>query len=448
MRLYCENAYEFSRPEPSYWEASAPPLSFKPQTCTGAHEADVVIVGAGYTGLSAALSLAGRHGMKVIVLEAGFPGWGASGRNGGFCSASAAKLPYGAMIRAYGIEETQAFHRALQASVEHVRQFLSSQGADADLTQGGDLRLAHRPSRIAALRHEAEFMNATFDLDQRFLAREELVERGHAGPHFHAGLLDPEAFGLHPLKYLRVLAEAAQQAGALVTAHSPVTGWRREGGRHVLETPKAEVRAKKVLLATNGYTPEDVAPWIGGRLMPTLTRIMVTRPITADEKKAQGWDHVLPAHDTRDLLHYFRLLPDDRFLFGGRGGLDASPAGLRQSHEKLRAAFERLFPQWAHAKSDYAWSGLVCLTRPLIPYAGPLGDAENAFGALAYHGNGVAMSGFTGTAMADVIAGARTLEEAIPAIMRRPLPKFPLARLRKWWLGAAFFAASLRDDWS
>jgi glycine/D-amino acid oxidase-like deaminating enzyme len=409
--------------------------------------ADVAIVGGGYAGLTAALWLSRVHGMKVIILDAGRPGWGASGRNGGFCSAGAAKLSYEVMIRRHGIDETRTFHRALRDSVAHVRDFLSSEGVDADATQGGDLRLAHKRSRIGPLREETAFMNATFGLDQRFLTAGELAERGYCGPHFHAGLLDPEAFGLHPLKYLRGLAAATHRAGAIIFADSQVTQWRMTSGRHVLRTADAEITADKVLLATNGYTPEDVAPWVGGRLLPALSRIMVTRKISEGERSAQGWNSVAPAHDTRDLLHYFRLLPDGRFLFGGRGGIDASPDGMKRSQNALRASFERLFPSWAHIESDYAWSGFVCLTRPLTPYAGPLGDVENAFGAFAWHGNGVAMSGYTGRLMANFIAGTKDAGEAIPAIMRRPLPRFALAPLRRLMLGAIYAAADLRDNW-
>lgn len=447
MRLYHDSAFDFSRPVTSYWEDTAPPLSFEPQTCAGAHQADVAIIGAGYTGLTAALLLCRDHGMNVAVLDAGRPGWGASGRNGGFCSPAAAKLPYSAMIRRHGIDETRIFFSALRHSVEHVREFLSTHEVDAEATEGGDLRLAHKPSRVAELRHEAEFMNATFGVDQRFMGADELAERGHAGPHFHAGLIDPEAFGLHPLKYLRGLAEAAYRAGATLFAGSEVTGWQVAGGRHILKTAHGEVSARKVLLATNGYTPEGTAPWVDGRLMPALSRIMVTRAITGEEQSAQGWNVTLPAHDTRDLLHYFRLLPDGRFLFGGRGGVDASPAGMARSQANLRATFERLFPHWAHIQSDYAWSGFVCLTRPLTPYAGPLGDADGAYGALAWHGNGVAMSGYTGRLMAGVIAGMKGASEAIPAIMRQPLPRFALAPLRRLMLGAIYVAADLRDNW-
>ncbi len=446
MRLYHEDAYDFANPVPSYWEATATPLSFSPERCVSAREADVAIIGAGYAGLSAALALARDYGVKTVVLEAGRPGWGASGRNGGFCSAAAAKLPYDTMIRRYGLAETRAFHRALRDSVAHVRDFLATSGVDAQATPDGDLRLAHRASRVDALHEEAAFMNATFGLDQQILTREELIERGNAGPHFHAGLLDPEAFGLHPLNYLRGLAGAAAQAGAILTADSPVTGWRRQGGRHVLTCPQGELTANRVILATNGYTPEDVAPWIGGRLMPALSRILVTRPLTEAERDAQGWTNVMPAHDTRDLLHYFRLLPDGRFLFGGRGGTDASPSGMARSQRALRAAFENLFPAWAHVGTAYAWSGLVCLTRPLIPHAGPLGDIESAFGAFAWHGNGVAMSGYTGRLVARLVAGERDGVDAIPAIMRRPLPRFPLPAFRRSLLRAIYALAGFRDN--
>jgi len=445
MRLYHDSAFDFTRPAPSYWQASAPPLSFAPRRFEGARRADVAIIGGGYAGLSAALALARRHGVEAVVLEAGEPAWGASGRNGGFCSAGSAKLSYGAMIRRHGLEATREFYSAQRDSVEHVRDFLAAEAIDAEQTSGGDYRLAHAPSRVEALRAEAEFMNLTFGTRQQFLSRAELAERGKGAEIFHAGLHDPQAFGLHPLKYARGLAAAVNAAGVPIFARSPVTGWRRDGGRHVLTTGNSEVSAGKVLLATNGYTPEGLLPWAAGRPLPALSRILVTRPITASEQAAQGWTGTEPAHDTRTLLHYFRLLPDGRFLFGGRGGLDASAMGLERSLVQLRNAFETMFPAWAGAPTEHAWAGFVCLTRPLTPYAGPIDDMDGAYAAFGWHGNGVAMASHAGGLMADVIAGARSLEEAIPAVMRAPLPRFPVPALRRWMLAGAYLAASIGD---
>ncbi len=149
-----------------------------------------------------------------------------------------------------------------------------------------------------------------------------------------------------------------------------------------------------MLVASNGYTDETLPAALGGRLLPALTRIIVTRPISDNELKAQGWTRTDPTYDTRNLLHYFRLLPDNRFMFGGRGGTDASPEGMKAIQLSLRANFEKFFPRLAHVETEYSWGGLVCLTSSRLPFAGPIDGMDNVFGAFGWHGNGVAMASY------------------------------------------------------
>ena len=124
--------------------------------------------------------------------------------------------------------------------------------------------------------------------------------------------------------------------------------------------------------------------------------MLITRPLTVDERAAQRWTSFELAYDTRNLVHYFRLLPDGRFLFGGRGGTDLSAGGLERAGQTLRAHFERMFPVFAHAETERSWSGLVCLSLRLVPYIGPIGRMGGGYAALAYHGNGVALAALPG----------------------------------------------------
>jgi glycine/D-amino acid oxidase-like deaminating enzyme len=151
-------------------------------------------------------------------------------------------------------------------------------------------------------------------------------------------------------------------------------------------------------------------------------------------------------NDTRELLHYFRLLPDGRFMFGGRGGTDASPQGLAAITRSLRTEFERIFPAWAHVETERSWAGFVCLASGLTPYAGPIEGMDGAYASLAYHGNGVAMGSYAGRLMADVMSGAQTLEETVPAVMRAPLKQFPLPALRLFYLKSAYLAFRIKDE--
>jgi len=447
MRLYHSSAFDFSAAVDSHWEASTSPLDAAMPALDGAVSTDVAIIGAGFVGLNAALRLSAAHGIRPLVLDAARPGWGASGRNGGFCCAGSSKLTYGEMIARYGLEETRHFFRTQVDSVDHVGALLAEHSINAQRSGKGDWQLAHRPGRVSDLVHERDFMARTFGLEMVLAGREELAERGLSGPAFHGGLLSPVGFGLHPLRYVRGLARVVLGQGVGIHADTPVTRWRQEGGLHVLATPGGEVRAKKVLLATNGYSDEDVPSWLGGRLLPALSRIIVTRPLSETELRAQGWTSHDMAYDTRELLHYFRLLPDNRFMFGGRGGTDASPAALDAITRQLRAAFEAMFPAWAHVPIERIWGGFVCLTKRRVPFIGPIAEMPGAYATLAWHGNGVAMGSLAGKLAAELMAGAEGAAEAIPVVMRTEPVRFPMPALRRHYLKAAYAGLGLKDEW-
>ena len=447
MRLYHPAAFDFTTTVPSYWEASADPLGRTTQSLHGAHTADVAVIGGGYAGLHAALQLTRAHGLNVCVLEAGDIGWGASGRNGGFCCPGATKLSYGQLISQFGLEETRRFFKAQRGAVEFVGEYLAANNIDADHTGDGELQLAHKETAIRDLKQEQVFLRDTFGAESTFLSREDLAARGNDSDAFHGGLQSDVTFGLHPLKYVRGLARTAIDAGVTVFSNSEVTDWTSETGLHTLKTGNGQVTAKTVLVASNGYTDETLPTALGGRLLPALTRIIVTRPISDNELKAQGWTRTDPTYDTRNLLHYFRLLPDNRFMFGGRGGTDASPEGMEAIQLSLRANFEKFFPRLAHVETEYSWGGLVCLTSSRLPFAGPIDGMDNVFGAFGWHGNGVAMASYAANRLADVIAGATQHSDALPAMMRSLPGRFVLPSLRVQYLKAAYLGYGAADRW-
>lgn len=447
MRLYHPSAFDFSNTVPSYWEASAAPIERHPDRLKSSIQADVAVIGGGYAGLHAALRLVGKHGLKVVVLEAGDIGWGASGRNGGFCCPGSTKLSYKELIKRFGLEETCRFYEAQRRAVDFVGDFLEHNGIDADRTGEGELQVAHTASRIDDLKQEQSFMLETFGEASDLLMRDQLKEQGYESPAFHAGLKTHVCFGLHPLKYVRGLARAAIDAGVTVHVRSEVTGWETTSGRHTLKTSHGEVSARHVLVATNGYTDETLPRELGGRLLPALTRIIVTRPINDNELRNQGWLATEPTYDTRKLLHYFRLLPDNRFLFGGRGGTDASPDGMKAIATSLRSTFETMYPRLAHVETEYSWGGFVCLTSSRLPFAGPFPQMQNVWGAFGWHGNGVAMASYAANRLADVIAGTKAHHDALPAAMRTLPGRFTLPQLRVQYLKAAYVGYGLQDNW-
>lgn len=433
-RLYEAPVYDTAQFPDSLWQTEpAPPAP----ALAGEARADVAVIGAGFAGLNAALDLARVHGRSVAVLEAGPVGFGASGRNGGFCCIGSAKLSDAAIVRRVGAEGLRDF-RAWQArAIAGVADRLSGEGIDADRGPDGEVQLAHSPRAFAAMKRAARA-----DPSLTVLPPEALRQAGLHGPRFHGGLRAPLGFPLHPMKYLLGLVRAVQGAGVAIHAHTPATGLSPSAGGWRITTPDGVVTAPQILVATNGYSSENMPAWIGRRTLPVLSSILVTRPLTQDEQAAQGWTSQVMAYDARQLLHYFRLLPDGRFLFGMRGGVTADRAGLRATQARTRRHFETLFPAWAGVETARSWSGLACLTGSLAPFVGPVPATPGVYAAFGWHGNGVAAASQGGRDVAALIAGR---DPGLPALLTRPPPRFPLPALRRLWLRAAYAAMTVAD---
>ena len=412
---------------------AAPPLD-------GAATAEIAVIGAGITGLSAALRLA-EAGADVAVLDAHAPGWGASGRAGGFCCLGGTKLSDAALVRRHGQAAAQEYFAAERAAVDGVAETLDAHGIEADRHSDGETLLAHAPARVADLKERAAEIRARYGLEARLHPREELARQGLASPEFHGAVTVPVGFALNPLKYAAGLAEAAQRAGARLYGDSPVTriapapgGFRLTGGRGTLD-------AGRLVIATNGYSSENVPPWLRGRYLPAQSNILVTRPLSDDELAAQGWTSRQMCYDTRRHLHYFRLMPDNRLLFGVRGAPSATRAAWTRTRARARADFERIFPAWADVETPHFWQGLICVAPKLAPYVGPAG-AAGAFAALAYHGNGLAMGSHAGRLVADLALGRAV---SVPRVLAAPPGRFPLGRHRRWLLRGAWHLHRAQD---
>lgn len=426
----------------SYWEATVVDAPVDP-ALEGDARFDAAVIGAGYTGLSAAMRLA-EAGLSVCVLEAGRVGWGASGRNGGFCCFGGSKLSEKAMIRRFGMPEARRFVDYQTEAIRTVSGRIADWGLHVDRHSDGEMILAHRASDRDAFEDEAVFARETFGIELDVLSKDDLAAQGIAGPEFHGGLHVRPGFALNPMKYVQGLAGKARQAGARVFSRSPVTGVAREGGSWRLLLERGSVLADKVILAGNGYSREDAPDWLHGRTMPVMSSVLVTRPLSEDELVAQGWTSDLMAADTRILLHYFRLLPDRRFLFGTRGGISENPGSLEAMFKRGRADFDRMFPAWTGAATEYNWYGHVCLSRDLTPFVGEVPDMKDVYAALAWHGSGIAMASLSGEKVADLVLG-RLAGSDLPNLVSQPLRRFPVPALRNAYLQGAYWLYGWMD---
>lgn len=423
-RIFSDYAYGAGPRDGCFWDTTCDLPTYP--ALDGRQRADVVIVGAGFTGLNAALTLA-EQGVEVVVLDAQQPGWGASGRNGGFCCLGGGKASDAFLDRHFGQEARRAWRKAEMTAVDYVEARISQHGWSVDRHSTGETLLAHRPMSMG------ELVNEIADSYGLTAKQEDLRAFGGA---FHGALRIPYGFGMNPRKYIAGLLRALESLGVRVFGNSAARFV--EGG---VRTSHGVVHANLKVIATNGYSSEDVSPWLAGRYMPTQSNVMVTRPLTNTELSDQGWSSGQMCYDTRNLLHYFRLMPDNRFLFGMRGGLRAGPTAEAHARKRLRAHFDHLFPAWRHVESEGAWSGFVALARGQMPFVGPVPASDGQYASLCYHGNGIAMGSYCGHLLAKLILG----EEQRPEVLRKPLQGFPFGRVRRVLMPPIYAALTMRD---
>ncbi len=432
--LYPASTYDPACPVGSYWDSTLETHIWRhPAPLQQEVSADVAILGGGLTGLSTALHLARDHHIQAHVLEAGSLGWGASGRNGGFCGVGASNLSHAQMVKRVGSTETERYYQDQRQAVEGVQALAEAEGFSVDPQGQGCYVVPHRPQYWRELEADHQLYTQVAGYPARLFTAEELRANGFDSQENYGALNIGVGFGLNPLKLTQGLAESAQKRGAQLYSSSPVIAWGKVGSWYHCHTPGGTIRAKQLVIATNGYTPE--ALYLAGSLLPVLSNILVTRPLTPEEQKAQGWWDPTPLYDTRRLLFYYRLLPDGRLLFGGRGGTRDTPEERRRLRGWMTQRLYRLFPAWQGVEIQYFWNGLACLSRQLHPHIGRSDTDPSLWYGLAYHGSGVATAVWAGEMLAQEIAG---IPSQMSALFRQPLRSFPWPGLRLHYLRLAY----------
>jgi len=420
-------------PEPS------PPL-------TGTAEADLAIVGGGYTGLWAARqALADDPGRDVLVLEAGTVALGASGRNGGFLSAS---ITHGAANgQAHFPDELATLHRLGNDNYDGLLRDLDALGIDAAFEPVGDLTVAvapwqadELPDHAALLRDLGEDVEVLDGPAMRAEVRSPTY-LGGVWQRSHGGLVDPARLALG-------LLAAVRRAGARVHEHSAVTGVAAGGPALVLRGPHLHVRARQVLLATNAF-PGLVAP-IRRAVVPVYDHVLVTEPLSDAQWASLGWRHRQGLSDGGNQFHYYRPTPDGRVLWGGWDALYHFGGGVGPEHEQddrtartLAEHFLATFPQLEGVRFTHRWGGPIATTSRFMFTAGTRFRGRLAW-AVGYTGLGVGASRFGARVALDLLAGEPTERTRLTAVRRPPVP-VPPEPLR-WLAVAATRRALARAD--
>jgi glycine/D-amino acid oxidase-like deaminating enzyme len=429
-------------PRPVWWDGrDLGPIS---EPLAGSVDADLVVVGAGFTGLWAAVeALRAEPGRRVVVLEGGQLAQGASGRNGGFVSES---LTHGlAHGQATWPAELADLLRLGAENVADIARFVAQEDIAADLRLVGKTMMATREHEVAALL-------AAHELNQRHGQESVLLDATQAradvgSPTYLAGLRLPAGGLVDPVALLLGLRDAALRRGAILHEHSRVSALRRDGGRVVVETEQGRVSARDVLLATNASPP--LLRRIRNYVLPVWDHVLATAPLTGAQLDEIGWRERQGLTDAGNQFHYYRLTADNRLLWGGYDavyyfGNDTSAKREQRdaSHELLARHLFETFPQLRGTPITHRWAGVIDTTSRFTPVFGTALGGRVAY-SVGYTGLGLASSRFGARVGLDLLAGEETERTALSMVRRPPVP-FPPEPLR--WLSVSLARRALANE--
>ncbi len=417
--------------EPYWWENAALSGDDVAQLPTSA---DVLIIGAGYTGLHAAIHTA-RAGRKTVVIDAEAAGWGCSSRNGGQISTSV-KPGYAKLKKRYGEQLAIDILTEGQASRNYIEEFIRTEKIDCDFATVGRLHGAHTKGQYEQLAKECSApANPVFDTEAYMIPKGDLqTELGTQA--YYGGIVFPKHASVDPAKYHAGLLDVARKAGVAIISHCRAEQISCKKDGFEIQTSKGQLSAKKVIVATNGYT-SSLTPWLRNRVISIGSYIIAT-----EEIPKVLMDRLFPTNrilsDTRKLVYYYRPSPDrKRVLFGGRVSLyETDP---RKSGPKLHRDLVALFPELAETRISHSWAGFVAYTFDELMHAG---QKDGLYFATGYCGSGVGMASYLGMRIGQEVAEVTKEKTAFSKI---PFNGRPYYNGIPWFLAPSVMAYRLRD---
>ena len=415
----------------SWYEDTAGPRPEYP-ALDGDRQADVVIIGGGFTGLSAAVHLA-KSGTSVVLIEAYRFGDGASGRNGG--QMGTGQRAWAEELEGqYGFTRAKALFDLAEEAKAHLFEFSAANGIEIDYV-AGQLSVAHKPRYVDDYKAHAEIMASRFDYPHvQFMDAKETAER-LGSSHYYGGTRDAGTGHIHPLKLVIGTARVAAAAGAQIFEKTPATGITSQGGKVRVTTPRGTITAQKCLIATNAYGGK-LEPVSASHIMPIGSFIGATVPLGADSKVIPGGESV---DDSRFVVRYFRKSTDGRLLFGGREIYAVNDP--KDIHIHIRKQITEIYPALKDVEITHGWGGYVGITVPRKPFVREV--MPNVISVGGYSGHGVMLSNFFGKLYAETVTGNRDRLKLIEDLKIPPFPGGRRFRAPLLFLALNWFA--LRD---
>ncbi|MDL4813029.1 NAD(P)/FAD-dependent oxidoreductase [Actinomadura opuntiae] len=411
-------------------------------------DVDIVVVGAGFTGLWAAIHLKRADpSVDVAVLEQQVAGYGASGRNGGFAMTMVGRNLHD-LVRKVGPARARATRLAMRGTLSDIAGFVRAEGIDADLTRPGLLTVSNGPEQDERIRQDLVASRRLGLDDLRYLSARECRDLV-AADRVRCGHFEEDALLLDPAALTRGLRDAAVRLGVRVFESTPVHSLALPGTHVLARTPGGTVRADRALLATNAYA--HAVPALRRWLFTIVASIIVTEPLTGEQWKRAGWQSGAGVEDKRIMPHFHRPTLDGRILWGGRdapfapGGPDPGRDRSPQVFRRLEETFRLTFPQLADVRIDRGWCGPVAGTVNCFAHAGRLGRGRRVVYALGYAGHGVGPSHLTARIARDLLLDRDSEVLDLPMAAERPVP-LPPGPLRGLVLNGAQHVLQRADD--
>lgn len=427
-----------------FWHATYGPYQPSPRL-EGDVRADVAIVGGGFTGMATAYYLLGAEpSLKVAVLESEVVGYGASGRNGSFAM-TVVGLGLDMLVKLKGRQRALEAHRYMERAVDTVGALVEENDLDCDYIRPGFLRMATAPAYVKRIQREIDLARSLGITGIEWLDRDAAREQVRSDLYLGAWW-EPRLALVNPLKLVREMKRVAEGLGVVVHEHTPVDSIERDATFR-LRTPAGTVTADKLVLATNAYS--HLLRPIRRKQVPAWTYVVVTEPLSADQLAAVGWQQRQGVEDARNLIHYYRLTPDNRLLMGGGPvglafGRDMDRDSSPSAWAHLEGHIRRLFPALAGVGISHRWGGPFSVTIDLTPAIGYVGDKRAVY-SVGCIGHGVSMTHLNGQTIRDLLLERSTELTEVFLVNRRvvPWPREPL-RLA---LSAALRGYLQVEDW-
>jgi len=441
--IYHSDIYKFEKPVNSYWEDTTNE-NFNLGKLTKDIKSEVAVIGGGYTGLLCAINLIENYNLDVVLLEAGKIGWGASSRNGGFCSFPPIKTSFKNLQRIYGKDETKKFFKNSVEGSNYTKDIISNYNIDCDVTGDSNFILAHHPNKFKQIKEQAEVYKSEFGIEAKIYSKQEFEKIGHGGTEQFGALSYKPGFAINPLKFVNGITKYAISKKLAIFEHSLVNKIHKNNDSYILRTKEGSVNTKKIVVATNGFYQEGLIPQMNSRILPVISNIIVTRKLTNNEIDLHNFKTFSPIANTKNLLYYYRKLPDNRILFGTRGDFIGSDQSNLNRSKIMERFLKNIFPSWSNISIDYNWRGLIAMSQKLTPSIGKIENEEIYYG-FGYHGVGVSSAPWTGKQLSKIVFSSNSKDLNISKIYKGLPKKFIFPKLRIFYFRLAVMFYNIKD---